>query len=462
MIRNNLRFVKTSDRNFWSMSLIVVALLIGCLSKAGASPVNLGAAGPGNFTVLSLANKISTSGQSSIGGHAGVVGKGSLNMSESSSIEGRLFLSTKGKFNNSSSVGVLGNVVRDATTDMLLNQAVKDALAASAAAKSLPPTMTVPGGAIKTTMTITGGPFINVLKIKDLDLDAGEIVTLSAPAGGSFVFNVSGKWSLSGGSRILLTGGLTPTDVLYNVMKGADKVDLSGGSEISGILLAPDRDVELKSGVVTGEIIGGEKNITIKETGQVVAPPPLSCSISGRVIDCNGNPLAGVPVALLGPVTTSMSTLADGTYSFNDLHPGAYQVYVPQTWFGEIANPFFQSATVNPVFSICTAVLNFQYICPCSVVGSVVDCDGNALSGVPVTLMTLTGVLTVSTTTNENGTFTFHNLPLGIYFVSVPPVSPSGLVAEPSSDVVILGLDSFNNCVADHQPVFTYCLPDSQ
>jgi hypothetical protein len=61
-------------------------------------------------------------------------------------------------------------------------------------------------------------------------------LTLNGAANTAFVLNISGNFNISGGSRVLLTGGLTPSDVLFNVTgnpSGA-KFQITGGSLFNG------------------------------------------------------------------------------------------------------------------------------------------------------------------------------------------------------------------------------------
>jgi hypothetical protein len=67
---------------------------------------------------------------------------------------------------------------------------------------------------------------------------------LNGVDGSAFVINVRNNFNISGGSSVILTGGLTPSDVLFNVIgnnagkKGALPFEISGGSHFSGTLLA--------------------------------------------------------------------------------------------------------------------------------------------------------------------------------------------------------------------------------
>jgi uncharacterized membrane protein len=247
----------------------------------------LRSAGPGQWAVLGMggigsasSTSVSMSGSSSVSGtvaNTGVANAGNVNMSGSSLINGTLLLNTAGRLNKSGTSTVAGGVQQDTTTDGVLDQAVADALAASQSAASLPATIpSVTSVTISNpsrNVTITGGAGINVLHITNLAISNGTL-TLSAPQGGSFIMNVSGSFALSGASRIVLTGGITSSDVLYNFVGSGGSVAMSGGSSVTGILLALQKGIALSSSIVTGEIISGGRGIAFSGTTQVNNPGP--------------------------------------------------------------------------------------------------------------------------------------------------------------------------------------------
>jgi uncharacterized repeat protein (TIGR02543 family) len=252
------------------------------------TPVGLlRSAGPGQWAVLGMGGigsvsttSISMSGSSSIRGtvaNTGVANAGNVNMSGSTLINGILSLNTAGRLNKSGTSTVAGGVVQNTATDGVLDQAVADALAASQSAASLPATITSPTSVTisnpSQNKTITGGTGTNVLHITNIAISNGTL-TLSAPHGGSFIMNVSGSFALSGASRIVLAGGITPSDVLYNFVGSGGGVAMSGGASVTGILLAPQRAIALSSSTVTGEIISGGSGIAFSGTTQVNNPGP--------------------------------------------------------------------------------------------------------------------------------------------------------------------------------------------
>jgi choice-of-anchor A domain-containing protein len=127
-----------------------------------------------------------------------------------------------------------------------------DAIAASAAAARLSPT--------------SSRNQIN-LRRKSLTLDAGVYnltslrlnrSTLTLSGSGTFVFNISSAFALKS-SRVLLSGGATEANVLFNYT-GTSDITLSGrrrGSVLHGIILALNAKVNLAPGLVVGEIING-------------------------------------------------------------------------------------------------------------------------------------------------------------------------------------------------------------
>src|ERR1700756_6007454 len=95
---------------------------------------------------------------------------------------------------------------------------------------SLAPTDTL--GAITTGQTIKETAVGNyVLSISSINLNQSAL-TLSAPAGSTFVLNISGNITLAGGSQgngILVAGGLTSSDVFINLTGASSRLTTSGG-----------------------------------------------------------------------------------------------------------------------------------------------------------------------------------------------------------------------------------------
>jgi choice-of-anchor A domain-containing protein len=124
-------------------------------------------------------------------------------------------------------------------------------------------------------MTITGSGCV-VLKLTDFTLNNKDTLTLQGTAGTAFIINVSNHFSLTDQAKIVLSGGVSSSDVLFNVRgTGGGDVKLDKQSRFTGILMANQRDVAVKDdAVATGEIIANHIDLT--HNAQVIHPPTVS------------------------------------------------------------------------------------------------------------------------------------------------------------------------------------------
>ena len=89
---------------------------------------------------------------------------------------------------------------------------------------------------------LTGGAGINVISISGLNIGSNTL-TINGPQGSEFIINDSGQFSLNAG-KIVLTGGVTNSDVVFNVTSGSDistAHGLNDESTINGIVLCRPR-----------------------------------------------------------------------------------------------------------------------------------------------------------------------------------------------------------------------------
>jgi hypothetical protein len=276
----------------WIASATLISALFIVRSNSMALPVDLGTAGPDNWSVLEVGNgavveQVDLSNpQGGISGNVGIQQNGKIQGS-GPPITGDLYLgdSASAQFsgtyvNNAPVTGVvhLGSnatvspnsysftTVSD-SPQTLLSQARTDAINASAAAHALTPTSALTQINLShTTMTLAPG----VYNLTGFQLDH---TTLTLSGAGSFVFNISSVFTLSSG-KVLLAGGATEQNVLFNYT-GTSNVAFSGGgndSELHGIILALNAPIQLSPGLVVGEVISGQ-NISIV-SGAIVEGVP--------------------------------------------------------------------------------------------------------------------------------------------------------------------------------------------
>ncbi len=168
----------------------------------------------------------------------------------------------------------------------------------------------------------------------------------------------------------------------------------------------------------------------------------LPASIGGSVADClAGTPLSGVTVNLLnasGNVIQTTTTNAQGNYQFTGLLPDTtygVQEIVPTGYLfhveeaGSVGGSTATDTQITQVTlgdGVAATGYNFCDVLPASISGSVVDCSaGTNLSGVTVNLLNTSGTVIQTTTTGEDGTYSFGNLLPGQTY-GVQEIVPTG------------------------------------
>lgn len=242
--------------------ICIIPAAIPLCSASGIVVQNLGAAGPGNWGILIGPNTtdFAMNGAGTSNGNVGDDGafSNTVQLNGSSgykSINGNLYLASGDSVNDPAQV--IGSIYSNFAS---LNPDWQAAVSASEAFEAMVATQTVSGGMVSGTTTIhsTGG--INVIDISSLNLGNGQKLTLNGAVGDQFIINVSGKFVLNSG-QIVLTGGLTQDDVVFNVTASGNAVQTSGGlnneSIINGILLAINSGIAMSPGLINGELIAG-------------------------------------------------------------------------------------------------------------------------------------------------------------------------------------------------------------
>ena len=80
----------------------------------------------------------------------------------------------------------------------------------------------------------------------------GGTLTLKGAAGSAFVLNISGAFSLAGNAKILLMGGLTVSDVLFNVTGSNSTFSIGGDALFNGTLLAYNKSGAQRTLTISG------------------------------------------------------------------------------------------------------------------------------------------------------------------------------------------------------------------
>ncbi len=157
-----------------------------------------------------------------------------------------------GTFRDSTASGIVtGGVTVDAAT---VHASASNALAVSSTAAGLSCTLgTRCGALVWKPLTLNGGPGQNVLNVPGVILGNGSQLTINSPAGSTFIINISTLLAMLR-ANIVLTGGITPENVLINYF-GRYPVFLGAGSSLHGIVLAPHATV-VSAANVTPELIG--------------------------------------------------------------------------------------------------------------------------------------------------------------------------------------------------------------
>ena len=213
-----------------------------------------------------------------ITGDVGVAGNGNNELSGNAIIAGDYYYRSNGTLGMSGNASITGARFHD--QDGQLDNSVAEAIAASNHAFSLAPTRALTdislGGNQGLARTVTGAPGETVvLSLRSFIMRGDSVFTLQGTATTIFIINVKRQFSLTDRARIVLSGGLTWDDVLFNVRGKGSTVTLSGHADFQGILLATKRTVQLSGhSEVDGEIIANK--VLLNGGSQVIHPPVAS------------------------------------------------------------------------------------------------------------------------------------------------------------------------------------------
>ena len=228
---------------------LVLGLFLTVTSVAHASLVDLGAAGDYGILGLNGATINLSSGPLRVNDNVGVGNNAALNFSGGGQINGSV------DYASSATLNTGGNTISGGTHQIDFSATQHDALALASSAASLTPTQTF--SSITSPLTITGSGGQNVIRVtNDIHLSGGNL-TLSGGPNDTFIFNIAGTMELSGNTNIILSGGVNPSQILFNFLGTGSQVQTSGQSNTVGIFLAPSRVFNINGGTHQSEFVSG-------------------------------------------------------------------------------------------------------------------------------------------------------------------------------------------------------------
>lgn len=236
-------------------------------------------------------------------GNVGIVGymdggspKGGKFNSSGPDITGGLFLGTGASYSLSGGAQVLGGVTSNYApltgpdTNPLGAPVYNAALAAYNAAKALVPDATF--ATVNSAQTFTPGVYsIGTVSVSGAD------ITLNGSASDYFIFNITTSFKMQDAAEIVLTGGVTPDHVLWNLVGGAD-ASTSGGlnqlTTLRGVFLGMEGSkMNLSPGALYGEV-ALDGDISLASGASVHAPSPPSVPDGGSTVLLLGTALMGL------------------------------------------------------------------------------------------------------------------------------------------------------------------------
>jgi uncharacterized repeat protein (TIGR01451 family) len=179
-----------------------------------------------------------------------------------------------------------------------------------------------------------------------------------------------------------------------------------------------------------GDLEADAAGLDFVETG-------VTHTLSGRVTNAQGQPLAGVTVSLIRNGQVNTTTDADGRYSFT----------LSQGGDGYSVQPSLSSFSFDPARAVLPAVTgdvvaNFVGTPSANargIGGRVVDAAGNAIAGLTVALG---GARSAFVKTDANGFYAFANLPTGQSYTVTPSNATGFAFTQPQQTFDNFGFDS--------------------
>lgn len=225
----------------------------------------------------------------SIGGNVGVGGTGHVQFNGPGTIGGRLDFSAPntGQYsnNNHSNVGPTSVNYNVAAVTTALN-AIGNL---STSLGGLPGTSITFNNASQTVnessgeLQTTGGITYRVFNVTSYSENDGDVVTINGDGSGdTVVFNFSFNSNVNLGGDVVLTGGLTPDQVIWNFTSSNQNIQLNNNASsfpfptfaYRGVILAPNDKISVVNTSLIGRVLGGDSSDMQIVSGANIHTPP--------------------------------------------------------------------------------------------------------------------------------------------------------------------------------------------
>ncbi|MCF6137925.1 carboxypeptidase regulatory-like domain-containing protein [Pseudalkalibacillus berkeleyi] len=311
-------------------------------------------------------------------------------------------------------------------------------------------TLTPEPGTIIGTITDTGGNPLSNVSITIVD-DTGFIVgTVLTDTNGNYVFNglAPGNYtitSIAAGFQSLSTGAI----VQSNETTVVDQSLVSNPGSISGtvspvvedtlITLSTSDGIPIASTLTNtngnfqfnnlqpGQFIltasapnyqtstVGTTVVSDQTTSATLTMIPNPAEVSGFITDNSGSPITNATIQVLdenGTVLQTGGSDQSGQYVISNLPPGSFTIVVNAQDFSSATG----GVTLEPGETVTDA--NFVLLPdPGSIVGTIIDTDGDPISGATIIIRTADNLQIRSTTTNEFGEYLVEGIAPASYTV---------------------------------------------
>ena len=139
--------------------------------------------------------------------------------------------------------------------------------------------------------------------------NSGAVTINGDGSGNPVVFNFAYGSNVNLGGQIVLTGGLTPDDVIWNFTSSGKQVQLNNnGGTFQGVILAPNDQYQSDSSNLIGRVWGGSAGNMEIVSGANVTAPPMTGTLTNTATACAANAAcvqstAGILINPVGPGT---------------------------------------------------------------------------------------------------------------------------------------------------------------